>query len=255
MTKVPTYDPDSDGTWQMDLRGYDLSGLDLSSSLDDLLYATFGSRTIWPTADKMPKEYDRERILELGKNPGLDIRKLHAQGITGQGVGIAIIDQPLLTKHHEYKNRLKFYEEINVKPGMSEMHGAAVSSIAVGKTVGVAPEANLYYIATYAGDFKENGFKYNFRYKAQAVRRILEINKQLPEEQKIRVISISVGWSPEQKGYDEMTAAVEEAKSAGLLIVCSSIERIHGFSFHGLGRPPLAPIIAPVALINALRND
>ena len=30
----------------------------------------------------------------------------------------------------------------------AQMHGPAVSSIAVGKTVGVAPEADLYYIGS-----------------------------------------------------------------------------------------------------------
>ncbi|HIE26423.1 TPA: hypothetical protein EYP66_03975 [Candidatus Poribacteria bacterium] len=206
--------------------------------MDDLFYASFDSKTIWPPADKMPQGFDWEQILELGENPGLGIRKLHARGVTGRGVGIAIIDQPLLTEHQEYKNRLKLYEVNNVKPGKSTMHGAAAASIAVGKTVGVAPEANLYYIETYAGDFGENGFTYNFRYKAQGVRRILEINEQLPEDYKIRVISISVGWSPVQAGYDEITAAVEEAKAAGMLVVCSSIERVHGVKFHGLGRFP-----------------
>jgi hypothetical protein len=43
----------------------------------------------------MPQDFDWERIMELGKNPGLGIRKLHTQGITGRGIGIAIIDQTL----------------------------------------------------------------------------------------------------------------------------------------------------------------
>jgi hypothetical protein len=36
---------------------------------------------------------------------------MHAQGITGQGVGIAIIDNPLLVDHEEYAGRLRLYEE------------------------------------------------------------------------------------------------------------------------------------------------
>jgi hypothetical protein len=241
MTSVPTYNPDSDESWQMDLRAYDLSELDLSGSLNDLFYASFDSQTIWPPADKMPQGFDWEHIMELGKNPGLGIRKLHAQGITGRGVSIAIIDQPLITEHQEYANRLQLYEEVNVDATTtSQMHGPAVASIAVGKTVGVAPEADLYYIATWAGDWGENGLIYNFRYYAQAVRRILEINEQLPEDRKIRVISMQIGWGPKQAGYDEITAACEEAKAAGMLIVCSSIEQVHGFKFHALGRSPLA---------------
>jgi hypothetical protein len=49
-----------------------------------------------------------------------------------------------------------------------------------------------------------------------------------------------VGWSPDQAGFDEITAAVKDAKAAGLLVVSSSLEETFGFKFHGLGRPPLA---------------
>ena len=229
--------------WQMDLRAYDLSKLDLSGSLNDLFYASFDSQTIWPPADKMPQGFDWEHIMEFGKNSGLGIRKLHVRGITGRGVSIAIIDQPLITEHQEYATHLQLYEEVNVvSTTESQMHGPGVASIAVGKTVGVAPEADLYYIATWPGDWGvgENGFTYNFRYLAQSVRRILEINEQLPKEQKIRVISMQIGWGPQQAGYDEITAVCEEAKAAGMLIVCSSIEQVHGSKFYGLGRSPLS---------------
>lgn len=85
--------------------------------------------------------------MELGKNPGLGSRELHQKGITGKGVGIAIIDQSLLVDHVEYKEQLKMYEEIHCYDERASMHGPAVASIAVGKTVGVALEADLYYIA------------------------------------------------------------------------------------------------------------
>ena len=241
MTSLPTYDPDSDDYWQVDLRGYDLSSLDLRSSHDNLLYASFDSRTIWPPEDRMPQSFDLERILELGKNPGLGIANLHAQGITGYGVGIAIIDQPLLTEHQEYADQLRWYEEINVggvgATRLASMHGLAVASIAVGQTVGVAPEADLYYIADAGG----LSWVFMFHHHtAQGIRRILQINGQLPEAQKIRVISISSGWSANEPGYHDVATAAQEAKAKGILVVCSSIEQVHGFKFHGLGRLPLA---------------
>ncbi len=62
----------------------------------------------------------------------------------------------LLVDHQEYRDRIRLYEEINIDKGTpAQMHGAAVASIAVGKTVGVAPEADLYYIAKFNTDFKE----------------------------------------------------------------------------------------------------
>jgi len=76
MTSLPTYDPSSNEPGgQMDLRSYDLSDLDLSQSLEDLLYATFDDRTVWPPDDRMPQGFDWERILELGKEPGLGVRE------------------------------------------------------------------------------------------------------------------------------------------------------------------------------------
>jgi hypothetical protein len=243
MTSLPKYDPDADGPFKVDLRNRDLSRLDLRNRLGDLLYAAFDDRTVWPAADRMPRGFDHEAIMKTGRNPGLGIRALHREGITGRGVGIAIVDQPLLRDHVEYKDRLRLYEEIQVRPDADpSMHGAAVASIAVGKTVGVAPEADLYYIASWTGDFGEGegGFTFNFAYYARAVHRILEVDSTLPEERKIRVIALQVGWRHSQKGYDDIRKATEKAKSLGMLVICSCVDDVHGFEFHGLGRPPFA---------------
>ena len=116
-------------------------------SVRSLLYADFDSKTQWPASDKLPTDFDRQKIMEISKDPGLGIRKLHDQGITGNGVGIAIIDQTLLVDHIEYKDRIRIYEEAEDITGgwlETQMHGPAVASIAVGKTVGVAPDADLY---------------------------------------------------------------------------------------------------------------
>ncbi len=239
----PIYNPDSDQMWQMDLRSYDLSNLDFSKSLNDLMYADFDSQTLWPSPDRMPQDFGWQHIMELGKNPGLGIRQLHAKNIDGYGVGIAIIDQTLLVDHQEYSKQLRLYEDTSDIRGEllpAQMHGPAVASIAVGKTTGVAPGADLYYIATSmcntTGAYDGN----DYSCLAQSVRRILEINKLLPQDRKIRVISISVGWGPEAKGYAEITAAVQEAKNAGMFVICSSVEEVHGFKFQALGRDSLA---------------
>ena len=239
---VPHYNPESSDPFQIDLRGRNLSSFDLRGSLTDLLHADFDTRTIWPPTDYLPKEFDWKKIMELGKNPGLGVRKLHDRGVTGRGVGIAIIDKVLLVDHQEFAGRIRLYEEINIKSNAApEMHGSAVASIAVGKTIGVAPEADLYYIGSDTGDWGgPNGFTFNFRYYAQGIRRMLEINKQLLPERKIRAIAMQIGWDKSQAGYDDITAACNEAKAAGMLIISSSVEETHGFKFHGLGRSPLA---------------
>jgi len=240
MNTLPKYDPDSTNPFQMDLRCRDLSKLDQTNSIDDLLYATFDDRTVWPASDKMPHDFTWQKIMELGKNPGLGVRSLHKKGITGRGVRVAIIDQPLLVDHQEYVERVRLYEEIDLQGETDpSMHGAAVASIAVGKTVGVAPEAELYYIAQYNFD-RDKGTP-TLRSLAKGIHRMLEINEQLPKDKKIRVISISKGWMRSHKDYKVITEAVQKARAAGMLVVCSCVELIHdGCGFGALGRSPLA---------------
>ena len=62
----------------------------------------------------------------------------------------------------------------------------------------------------------------------------------LNEKEKIRAISLSIGWQPSQTGYEEMTAAVDEAKEAGILVTSSSMDQTYGFHIHGLERKPMA---------------
>lgn len=234
LASVSAYDPNSQDPFQVDLRSYDLSALDLRQSADSLPYAAFDDRTVWPPADKMPADFDWQQIMEEGKNPGLGVRSLHALGITGRGVGIAIIDQELLVEHQEYADRLRFYEKIGSSQdkGMASMHAAAVASIAVGKTVGVAPEADLYFIDGFTG--KCFGVPTLYHCLAQSIRRILEINAELPEGAKIRAISISRGHKPGDEGSDDWEAAIQEAEQAGILVANVNEK------FGGLGREPLA---------------
>jgi len=237
---TPQYDPKNLDAFQVDLRSYDLSELDLRDCSTALTHANFDDRTLWPAPERLPEGFDRQQIVEIARNPGLAFRSLQAQGITGRGVGIAIIDNPLLVDHQEYAERLRLYEEDNV-PSEAEahMHGPAVASIAVGRTVGVAPEADLYYISRWPWDadgVKDGRPTTTFKYEAEAIRRILQINDQLPADRKIRVISISFGWQLGQRGFVEVTKAAQEAKEAGLMVISSSVEMTHGFKFHGLGR-------------------
>ncbi len=241
---VPKYDPKNSNAFQVDLRSYNLSGLDLREAGVALVHANFDDRTVWPAPERLPRGFDRQRVVEMAKNPGLGVRSLHARGITGRGVGMAIIDNPLLVDHQEYAERLRLYEEDNVtSETQAHLHGCAAVSIALGKTVGVAPEADLYYMGRWAWDregAKDGKGTVTFKYDAEAIRRILQINEQLPVGRKIRVISISYGWELGNRGFLEASQAAQEAKAAGLLVISSSVEMTHGFKFHGLGRDLLS---------------
>jgi hypothetical protein len=241
LAELPAYNPAaSQKPFQVDLRGFDLSRLDVQNRAADLWQADFDSLTKWPV--RLPQGFDPVHIMDLGKNPGLGVRALHQKGITGRGVGIAIIDLTLLVDHDEYKDRLCLYEEIRSGDGPATMHGVAVSSIAAGKTVGVAPGADLYFIATSFGTGTADKFGRDFHFVAQSMDRILGVQKRLPEGRKIRVISISVGWDRREKGYQEVCDAVERAKKEGIFVVSSSVSQTYGgkLNFHGLGREPLA---------------
>jgi subtilisin family serine protease len=218
-----------------DIRSMDLSGSDLTKEYDKLINASFDSKTIWP--DKMPKDFNPEDIMELYKNPGLNIRSLHEKGITGKGIGIGIIDQPLLVDHVEYKDRIKYYSErdsVSYQP--AAMHGAAVASIAVGKSVGVAPDADLYYIAD---DFYRINDDYSLL--AESINELLDLNKELPKENRIRVISISWGYdSVEATGSDKLKEAYARAKEEGVLVITTSLCMREDMEFFGLDKLPLS---------------
>ena len=240
LTTLPVFRPNSAQPFQVDLRGKDASDLDLKPRLADLWHADFDDQTRWPSS--LPPEFNIQKIVTLGKDPGLGVRQLHTRGITGQGIGVGIIDQPLLVDHIEYADRLRLYEEIHsAKNSPAQMHGPAVASIAAGKTLGVAPAADLYYIAEMHGTMAPGGqFDWDFTWLAKSIHRLLDVNGTLPANKKIRVISISVGWSPEQKGCAQAMAAVERASQQGVFVVSTAIEQTHHLAFHGLGRDPLA---------------
>ena len=55
--------------------------------------------------------------MENGKNPGLGIRALHGQGITGEGVSVAIIDEAIFLEPPEsFSGRDSFLSIIQFRP-------------------------------------------------------------------------------------------------------------------------------------------
>jgi hypothetical protein len=174
---------------------------------------TFDTRTVWPAADKLPAGFEPARLLEEGKNPGLGVRKLHAAGIDGKGVGIAIIDQPLLKDHEEYKDRIVAYTEVDTDGAGPQMHGPAVASIAVGKKCGVAPGASLYYFAVPTWKWMHN------EPWAEQLERIIELNRTITGTPKIQVVSISLGAFSERPNPARWSEAVKKAEENNILVV------------------------------------
>lgn len=222
-----------------DLRNSDLSDAKLDNSNEELNNCYFSTHTKWPK--ELPKNFDPDAILKLGKNQGLGIKKLQAEGINGKGINIAMIDQTLLVDHEEIKNQINFYDEINCAGEESSMHGPAMASLAVGKSIGVAPKANLYFIGCNNYDIEKGTSKVNFNWIAKAINKILEVNQKLPSQSKIKVLSISAGFCPDNKGYKEMTEAIERAKNAGIFVISANIFETYNnkFWYYGVDRKPM----------------
>lgn len=225
----------------------DLSRLDLSQKGDLLEGMPFDNLTLWPKSGLLPAGFDPKRRLEWGKNPGLGVRSLHQEGINGSGVGIAIIDKPLLRGHIEYADRIKSYHAIEVEGVDIDFHGSGVCSIAVGKTCGVAPLANLHYYATPSPKWQDDN-----RPWAKTVEQILERNRDLPQAEKVRVISKSAGQFSVREYYRQWQAVVDEANRRGVLVVtCGSESVSYGTLKRKVGTDPDDPNCHGYAFQNA----
>ncbi len=192
---------------------------------DDIITYTFNKNVVFEGNELLT-----ERIMEDGKNPGLGVRSLHAEGVTGRGVNVAIIDQNLLLDHPEFVGKIKAYYDTgcNQPEDSGSMHAPAVASLLVGDSNGVAPEANVYFAAapSWTADSK---------YYADALDWIVGQNALLPEGEKIRVVSISAAPSlesgPFKKNHKLYQEAVERAQDDGILVLdCANINDA-GLSF------------------------
>ncbi len=199
-----------------------LDRLDLRGDLEVLARVSFDTLTRWPAADRLPPGFDPARRIEHGRNPGLGVRTLHAAGLDGRGVGLAIIDQPLLLGHREYADRVVRYDASGMLGIPPQMHGPPVTSIAVGATLGVAPRAELSYFAVPM-------WTPDNRPMVAALERILELNRTLPEGQKPRVVSVSTGMFPSYAHHDAWKQMRDRAEAQGVLVVtCDSEPMLYG---------------------------
>jgi hypothetical protein len=72
---------------------------------------------------------------------------------------------------------------------------------------------------------------------ADAILRVLEINEKLAKEDKIRAISISKGYGKQDKGYDELQAAIKKADEANIFVITTSTDAYYkDFFLFGMDR-------------------
>ena len=186
---------------------------------EDIPTLTFNEGTVLEGSEEL-----QEQLMEAGKNPGLGVRSLHQQGITGEGVRVAIIDQNLLLNHPEFAGKIEAYYDTGCEQpeDAGSMHAPAVTSLLVGESVGVAPGGT----GCFAAAPPRTGDRAHY---ADGLNWIVEQNEQLPEGEKIRVVSVSAApsgkWSPFEKNLEQWDEAVKAAQEAGILVLdCRSGE-------------------------------
>jgi subtilisin family serine protease len=190
---------------------------------EDIFTFRFNKETVL----KGNEDYQAQ-IMENGKNPGLGIRDIHKQGITGKGINVAIIDQNLLLNHPEFAGKVVAYYDTGCEVGEDEgsMHAPAVTSILVGNEIGVAPDAKVYFAAapSWTGDSE---------FYAKGLYWIIEENKKLPVGEKIRVVSVSAAPSgngtPFTKNLEKWDEAVLAAQNDGILVLDCRMNKETGF--------------------------
>ena len=206
-----------------DVRWKDLSKLDLSTRKKLIATLTFNQKTVWPEQAKMPPGSDPNKILTDALNPGLGVRELHQQGITGEGVNVAIIDQPMYLVHPEFAGKIVAYHDTGCQTDESSMHGPLVASLLVGTNCGTAPDARVYYAAV-------PSWKMDAAYYAKGLDWIIAQNEKLPEEEKIRVVSVSA--SPNQSSWANRQMwdrACARAEADGIMVLDCTNSRRRGF--------------------------
>lgn len=190
---------------------------DLDTYTFDMLYTFEGA------------EEEAASIIEAGKNPGLGVRSLHEKGITGKGVRVGIIDQNLLVSHPEYASNIVAYFDSGCKVAedRGSYHGASVTSILCGQSIGVAPDTLVYYGAA-------PSWEKDAQYFADCLNWMIDENEKLPLNDKIRLVSVSS--SPTSKNNwcingEAWTLAVQRAQDAGILVLDCRTDEPTSFVF------------------------
>ncbi|MCK4850200.1 MAG: hypothetical protein KAT11_02560, partial [Phycisphaerae bacterium] len=206
-----------------DVRWKDLSKLNLSARKGLIATLTFNTKTVWPRRVGL----FADRTLKRAMNPGLGVRQLHQQGITGKGVNVAIIDQPTYLVHPEFTGKIVEYYDTGCETDESSMHGPAVASLLVGTNCGTAPDARVYYAAA-------PSWKRDAAYYAKGLDWIIAQNEKLPEGEKIRVVSVSA--SPNQSSWANRQMwdrACARAEADGIMVLDCTDSRHRGFICRG----------------------
>ena len=201
----------------------DVRWLDMSSVPEltetSLRTLTFNSSVTWDPGNA-PKA---QSILAAAKTPGLGVSRLHRQGVTGEGVTVGMIGEALWLDHEEYDGKVvEYHNPLYVRP--HNHRGAGQLSLMVGRTIGTAPAAKVYYAACRDGVHEVDYVK--------ALYWMIRKNETLSEARKIRVVAVAA--APGEDGVVQPTTAYlnwpkacAAAEEAGILVLDATQSRRH----------------------------
>ncbi len=155
-----------------------------------------------------PAGYNKDLLIEWGKDPGLNVSVLHDLGYTGAGAVIAYIDQPI-ADHEQYADLNLHY--VNNSNGDDSMHGPAVLSLLAGKDIGTAPEAEVYF-------YGHSAWLADQTTHAECLYQIIEQNKKLPEGEKITMVGFSDNIDSSEDNAEAFEEATKAAEDAGIMV-------------------------------------
>ncbi len=163
-------------------------------SFNDLRYIKFGnindellSKISFSTKTILPKNTPIKMEEDMFKKDD-SFSKLHEDGINGEGINVAVIDYGFHIIHDEIKDNL--IKIINTSNDY-HFHGSVVSSIFVGKDIGVCPKSKLY--------FYECSYSNQINDVINALKDIYKLNESGAN---IRVVNISASLHRENSEFE-----------------------------------------------------
>ncbi len=179
---------------------------DLTGKKDLAYTLTVGDKTEFRYGE--PAGYNKDLLIEWGKDPGLNVSVLHDLGYTGKGAVIAYIDQPI-ADHEQYADLNLHY--VNNSNGEDSMHGPAVLSLLAGKDIGTAPEAEVYF-------YGHSAWLADQTTHAECLYQIIEQNEKLPEGEKITMVGFSDNIDSSEDNAEAFEEATKAAEDAGIMV-------------------------------------
>lgn len=207
-THVGDYLFDNYGVSYLDLSNYDFSGLDLK----DMTHIPFSSSTVWPSKDKLPAGFNPLDILNDCTSVDEDIKKLHDEGITGEGVTVAVIDSSFQGCHHVEFRNARLVRTTLKDARLDEFchfHMECVLSKLVGENLGVAPKCKVlcYEVNT----DEDNSF--------DVVNCLKDIKRRIGSGEVIKAVNLSADIEEFFDYYKEYSELVKELSSMGCEVV------------------------------------